>query len=364
MALEAFSWENVGPSKEERVLAGRVAGYLWLTVLPMVVIGALIPDGLQEGSAVELALLTIPSALWGTICLRIAWDRVPTPLFFHIPAALALPYIALLVGVSGGAASPFDLTLLMLLGFCAYFFPPPAAIPYLVSCLVVLAFPYLYDDDVVQAQLAVQLWVAMLVYPSVAAVIMLGKQQLLALRNEAQELSLHDSLTGLANRRALAELLASRRAGGRMSDSLGLLMIDLDDFKETNTAYGLPGGDRVLCAVANALRGLSRQDDVVVRLGGDEFAIVVPQPDSSAMARLAERVIVRVREVCADLQMSGVRLTASAGWAIYPYDSSSLDQLLPVADRSLRAAKAAGKARALAPQPDLIELADELEGAV
>src|SRR5438067_839738 len=81
------------------------------------------------------------------------------------------------------------------------------------------------------------------------------------------------SMTSLANRRALTDLLASFDGGTRRSDSLGLLLVDLDDFTEANTLHGLPGRDKVLCAVAQTLQSLSRNDDLVVRLGGDEFAI-------------------------------------------------------------------------------------------
>jgi diguanylate cyclase (GGDEF)-like protein len=337
-----FSWDTVGPRAEERKLAGKVAGVLWLFVPPMLFVGLLLP-----GSATHhldaLVLITLPAALWGFACLVIRWETVTTPLLFHVPASLALPYIAFLVAWTGSVGSPFGMALLMLLVFAAYFFTMRAAIPYLIGCLVVQAMPLAYDSRAVDAGVLPNLWVSLFVFVSMAVVVMAGKQQLVGLREEARDLSLHDSLTNLVNRRALREFLEDHRERRRRTDALGLLMLDLDDFKEANTLYGLPGGDRVLCAVAQALRGLARSDDIIVRLGGDEFAIALVGVTEGGMHRLAERALQSVRDTGAELNMPGYQLTASAGWALYPADADSTDQLLAVADLSLRAAKLDGK---------------------
>jgi diguanylate cyclase (GGDEF)-like protein len=356
MALASFSWDRVGPRQEERVLAGRVAGALWLTVLPMVAVSLVLPGAMSEVSPLVL-LLTIPALAWGAACMVIPWERVGTPLFFHVPAALALPYIAMLVALTGAEHSPFALTLLMLIGFCAYFFRPHATVLYIVSSLVVLSFPLIYAKDAFQTELASQLWVATFVYAAVGGVIMIGKQQLLAARDEARELSLRDSLTGLSNRRALTELLEARFDRERESYSLALVLIDLDDFKDANTLYGLLGGDMVLMAVADALRSISRHEDMVVRLGGDEFAVVARGMSETAIARFAERALEQVHRASARLDLPGVRITASAGWAVYPLNVQSRAELLSIADRSLRAAKASGKNRSHSPAVRIEELA-------
>ena len=357
MQFASFAWENVGPRRDERILAGRVAGILWLTVLPMVFVAIVLP-GSDFSAPGFLALLTLPALIWGIACLLIPWHRVPTPLFFHVPASLALPYIAALIAMTGAEHSPFSLTLLMLIAFSAYFFTPAAAVPYLISSLVVMAFPLLYHPHAVQdSELTSRVWIALFVFGAVGGVIMVGKHQLLSLRDAATELSRRDSLTGLANRRALTEALAMHGGGERQSDSLGMLLIDLDDFKEANTLHGLPGGDRVLVAVAGALLELSRSEDMVVRLGGDEFAVLGSQLDQEGMRLLAQRALERIREACEALEMPGVRVTASAGWALYPDDVSSLDQIVTAADLSLRAAKAEGKSRYHEPVPMLLEQA-------
>jgi diguanylate cyclase (GGDEF)-like protein len=345
----ALSWARIGPREDERVLAGKVAGALWLTVLPMLSVALLLPGTVTRYSLLLLAV-TAPTAAWGVACLFLLdWKRVGTPLAFHVPSVLALPYIAVLVGSTGVGRSPFTPTLLMLLAFCAYFYPPRIAISYIVGCVIVQALPAIYDARALDSGALAQTWIATLVFASVGAVIMIGKRELLALRDVAHELSLRDSLTGLANRRAFAELFERTGTRGRASDSLGLVLIDLDNFKEVNTLHGLPGGDRVLCAVADALLQVTRADDVVIRLGGDEFAIVTFGMTRHGMKRFAERTLERVRDEGAELDLAGFHLSASVGWSIAPEDGDTLDELVTVADLALRGAKLMGKNSAQAP---------------
>jgi diguanylate cyclase (GGDEF)-like protein len=346
----ALSWARIGPREDERVLAGKVAGALWLTVSPMISVALLLP-GTVTRHWLLLVAITAPTAAWGVACLfLIDWERVGTPLVFHVPSVLALPYIGVLVASTGVGRSPFTPTLLMLLAFCSYFFPQRIAISYIAACVVVQALPAIYDASALDSGVLAQTWIASLVFISVGGVIMIGKRELLALRDVAHELSLRDSLTGLANRRALTDLLErTERRSSRSTDSLGLVLIDLDNFKEANTLHGLPGGDRVLCAVADALLGVTRDEDVVIRLGGDEFAIVAFGVTRHGMKRFAERVLESVRDVGIDLDLSGFHLSASVGWAIAPEDADTVDELMTVADLALRAAKLRGKNSAQAP---------------
>jgi diguanylate cyclase (GGDEF)-like protein len=294
--------------------------------------------------------MAVPALVWGIACLAfVRWDELRTPLLFHVPSVLALPYIAVVIASSGGSRSPYVVTLLMLIVFCAYFYPPRAAMPYVAACVAVQALPLGYDSGAVDAGLLPELWVGVFVYGAVGSLIVIGKSGLLSLREAAHELSRRDSLTGLANRRVITELLAHDARGVRKEDALGLLLIDLDDFKEANTLYGLPGGDRVLCEVADSLRSISRAGDVVVRLGGDEFAIVLKGADPDGMQLLARRSLEAVREAGERTELPELGLTASAGWALYPDDAGSVSELMTVADLSLRAAKLNGKNRAQSP---------------
>jgi diguanylate cyclase (GGDEF)-like protein len=346
----ALSWARIGPREDERVLAGKVAGALWLTVLPMLLVALLLP-GTVTRHWLLLVAITAPTAAWGVACLLlIDWERVPTPLVFHVPSVLALPYIAVLVASTGVGRSPFWPTLLMLLAFCAYFYPPRIAISYIAACVLVQALPAIYDARALDSGALAQTWIASFVFASVGAVIMIGKRELLALRDVAHELSQRDSLTGLANRRAFAALVdRTDETSACAGDSLGLVLIDLDNFKEANTLHGLPGGDRVLCAVADALLRVTRSSDVVIRLGGDEFAIVTLGMTKHGMKRFAERTLESVRDTGAELDLSGFHLSASVGWAIAPEDADTVDELMTVADLALRAAKLTGKNTVQAP---------------
>ena len=153
---------------------------------------------------------------------------------------------------------------------------------------------------------------------------------MVTLRSRADTLARQDPLTGLANRRALLEAMHD------VSGRVGLLMLDVDDFKATNTRFGHPGGDRALVSVADCLRRTCRSGDLPARLGGDEFAILVRGVDPDGMAKLAERVLCEVRAA------GSVRV--SAGWVV---SHRGTDQLLIEADQALAEAKRGGKDRAL-----------------
>jgi diguanylate cyclase (GGDEF)-like protein len=344
-----LSWDRHGPRADERALAGRVAGALWLSVLPMVVVALVLPGAADDHWGLVLAA-TAPAAAWGVACLLwVPWERVPTPLVFHVPSLVALPFTGVLIAATGGTHSALALTPLMLLVFCAYFYPTGVAIGYIAGCVAVLAVPLTYEAGAVQAGLIGQIWVAAVVFASVGGVVMVGKRQLLALRDAAQDLSLRDSLTGLANRRALVETLERHDAETRRREAVGFMLIDLDNFKEVNTRYGMEGGDLALCAVAGALQETARDGQLVVRLGGDEFAMVAEGLPPQAMERLADRALEAVRQSLIDVELPGLHVSASAGWAVCPHDADTAAELVGVADLALRAAKLDGKERAHGP---------------
>jgi diguanylate cyclase (GGDEF)-like protein len=254
-----------------------------------------------------------------------------------------------LIAATGGSHSALVLSPLMLLVFGAYFYPARVAIGYIIGCVAVIALPVTYEADAVQSGLIGQIWVATVVFACVGGVVMVGKRQLLALRDAAQALSLHDSLTGLANRRALEEVLERHDAETRRKEAVGFMLIDLDNFKEVNTRFGMQGGDLTLCAVAGALQNAARDDQVVVRLGGDEFAIVAEGLPPQAMERLADRALEAVRQSLIDVDLPGLHVSASAGWAVCPHDADTAAELIGIADLALRAAKLEGKERARGP---------------
>lgn len=116
-------------------------------------------------------------------------------------------------------------------------------------------------------------------------------------RQSATELSRHDPLTGLANRRAFdAFLLASFNLSRRHGHALALLSIDIDHFKSYNDAFGHPAGDALLKDLSIILSSHARETDLVARLGGEEFGIILPETDAEGARVLAERVRAEVEQ--------------------------------------------------------------------
>jgi diguanylate cyclase (GGDEF)-like protein/PAS domain S-box-containing protein len=152
-----------------------------------------------------------------------------------------------------------------------------------------------------------------------------------------------DELTGLPNRRMLAEqldlALARARRGGL---GVAVLCLDLDRFKEINDSLGHAVGDDLLIEVAARLRAGARETDVVARYGGDEFVILLADLDVQDAPQLAATVIERLRTVLgAPYAIGPVELQAEAsiGVALYPFDSRDAKGLLAAADAEMYAGK-------------------------
>lgn len=153
--------------------------------------------------------------------------------------------------------------------------------------------------------------------------------------------SLHDPLTGLANRRAFEQGLQARlRAPGAAT---AVLLIDLDAFKEVNDTLGHDMGDALLAAVAGRLRACVRGDDLVARLGGDEFAIVLTVAPGAADPEEVGRRALAVLAAPFRLDSRRVRIGASAGVAVGGREIADGRALVKRADAALYAAKAAGR---------------------
>jgi diguanylate cyclase (GGDEF)-like protein len=152
-----------------------------------------------------------------------------------------------------------------------------------------------------------------------------------------------DELTGLFNRRHFHERLAAELARAQRDvSSVGLVLLDVDDFKRVNDVHGHPVGDQVLVAFGDVLAAHVRAGDVVCRTGGEEFGVILPNADEGEAARCAERLVRAVRD--ATWSIAGP-MTASAGVAVAPDDAGTVATLFKAADERLLSAKAQGKDR-------------------
>ena len=156
-----------------------------------------------------------------------------------------------------------------------------------------------------------------------------------------------DSLTGLLNRREFEEQLGREvERGQRFATPVGLVVLDLDDFKLVNDRFGHLAGDAVLKAAALAIQGCTRDIDQAARWGGEEFAVILPHTDVEGAARLAERLRQAIAErpvVTADGR--SIRVTASLGVSSLPADAVTQVELTAAADAAVYRAKRAGKNR-------------------
>jgi diguanylate cyclase (GGDEF)-like protein len=197
---------------------------------------------------------------------------------------------------------------------------------------------------------------------------------------EIEAMAHTDELTGLGNRRSAARFISEELHEAQLSHHpLSVLFIDLDGLKGINDQYGHQAGDQVIQAVARVLRRSVREVDMVARLGGDEFVVVLPETESSCSNVVARRITgaldaIRIpvgAEEQSTVEISG--LTASIGISAYPANALTREALVRDADRSMYAAKNAGrgnivisKTRAEGPEPkaaaeQITHFADQLD---
>jgi diguanylate cyclase (GGDEF)-like protein len=171
----------------------------------------------------------------------------------------------------------------------------------------------------------------------------------LSARSETLEhAALTDALTGTQNRRyfddALREYLVEFR---RIGKPVGLMILDLDNFKMVNDNHGHDVGDQVLRDVASCLKDMTRYHDVVARLGGEEFAIVAPNMDADILMKFAERIRKAVASITVVSGNVRLKVTTSVGIAVWDRREAA-DELYRRADKMLYEAKRLGRNRVCA----------------
>jgi diguanylate cyclase (GGDEF)-like protein len=168
------------------------------------------------------------------------------------------------------------------------------------------------------------------------------------LQRYREQEAMHDSLTGLPNRRYLSEWLGvALPAAKRTGRPLTLLFFDLDGFKGVNDRFGHEAGDRVLRSIGERLRQAIRKSDFVARLGGDEFVASLPDAPPPALSILIDR-LQRLIAAAPIPEVADGAITASIGVAWFPGDGEDAAELIAAADRAMYEVKESRRATRIA----------------
>ncbi len=156
----------------------------------------------------------------------------------------------------------------------------------------------------------------------------------------------HDLLTGLPNRRLFLDRLEQEiKHAARSGESIAVLFIDLDGFKEVNDSFGHEAGDRLLCYVAQRLKSCVREEDTVARMGGDEFTIVLTGLQETKNVGEVAKKIMGAFTAPFQLREHIVHSSCSIGVARFPQDATTAEALLRSADQAMYNAKESGRNR-------------------
>lgn len=161
-----------------------------------------------------------------------------------------------------------------------------------------------------------------------------------------QQMAFYDSLTGLPNRKLFSDRLGIVLAQAkRNKKKVGIVMLDLDNFKDVNDTLGHDVGDTLLKAVAERLSGTLRKSDTVARFGGDEFVLIFPDMEIIEEAiQVVQKIIDRFHKPFL-IDTHQLVVTTSIGIAVYPKDGMDEEILMKNADIAMYQAKQAGRAR-------------------
>ncbi len=350
LAEYAFHWDAGGDqlwfwdvATPAAAAPGRPAA---ATAVMMVLLGAAL---LCAGRPALARQKTLAAA----IASMISWATLNGYLFgpeaLHaVPAfgsiALHTAVLMLLVGFGVLAVDPVSLPLRMAFTastggvVCRWLLPPAILAPPMFGWLlsrdgVLDFFPPLFDWAVNSSIATLgSVWLIMVLAHRITVID--------AERYVATELSRHDPLTGLANRRTFdAFLHESFNLSRRHDHALSLLLLDVDRFKSYNDSFGHPAGDEVLREVGVLLLALARKTDLVARVGGEEFAIILPETDAAGARVLAERAR-------AELEHSPRfrrQVTASVGVSTLTRAMGTPRELIEDCDLALYRAKGSGR---------------------
>ncbi|MFY9487386.1 MAG: GGDEF domain-containing protein [Solirubrobacterales bacterium] len=321
----------------DRSLTSIAASGAWLGGALLAAIVMALSDLHRENIA-PVAAIGGASAVLGAFTF-VFW-RYLSSTFYAIANVVSTAGIGFVIYFTGQGQSAFLPVLFFVVAFAASFFDIRAALTRIGFAVFVFASPFLYlSGD------PLQVYVINFLVMATAAVIaafsiIYSKRQLEFAEAASLEQSLTDRLTGLGNRRALAEVFDAAIAS---QSAIGLCVVDLDNFKQVNTDFGHHGGDAFLKAFSSALVGAVRSEDRVARIGGDEFAILVAADDPDDIVDISARAVAAANVVNSLERWRKCGVTASVGYTLSVGPGDSLDLMIDDADRALMTVKSSGK---------------------
>lgn len=177
-------------------------------------------------------------------------------------------------------------------------------------------------------------------YLNQAAPVIEARQLTQSLKN----IAMRDPMTGLYNRRFIDDYIENLTAGIlRSHTNLGILMCDIDFFKQVNDNYGHDVGDQVIKGLAEIIKKTIRSADLAIRFGGEEFMILLPDTDADGCMLLAERIRLALKESIFQTSQGPLQKTLSVGFALFPKDGEGFWECVKYSDSALYYAKEHGR---------------------
>lgn len=177
-------------------------------------------------------------------------------------------------------------------------------------------------------------------YLNQAAPVIEARKLMQSLKNTA----MRDPMTGLYNRRFIEDYIDNLTASTlRQKTNLGVLMCDVDFFKQVNDKYGHDVGDQVIKGLADILKKTVRTSDMVIRFGGEEFLVLLPDTDAEGCMLLAERIRLTMKEHIFQTPQGPLKKTLSVGISLFPRDGQGFWECVKYSDISLYYAKEHGR---------------------
>lgn len=265
---------------------------------------------------------------------------------YWLEALVAILFIAMLTGLSGGLDSPFVIGFFLVVAGASLSLDEAA--PLLLALLAAGTYALVGIAVAPSAQLTTAAFARLLftvVSLSLLAYLasVVGREQRRA-REAAISLSRYDPLTGVYNRAYFFSMLdreirRAARSGGRFA----VLMLDLDDLKPVNDTFGHQQGDALLRAVSDTVQRNVRSTDVAARYGGDEFVVLLSDTEPQGAHVVAEKLRSDIAALSVGSNDRPARTSASIGLVTYPEDGTSIESLIADADKAMYEAKRRGK---------------------